>query len=78
MGRSMVKSLREEAQSIDRSKQLLLGMAELKKIGLLSDRDMQKVKFPGIIRHEHVYNDYHERVCNPGYSRNYLGRFYTK
>ena len=74
----MVHSLKEHADSIDRSNQLLLGMAELKKLGLLSNRDMQKVKFPGVIRHEHVYNDYHERVCNPGFSRNHLGRHYTK
>jgi len=36
------------------------------------------MKFPGIIKHEHVYNDYHKMEANPGYSRNYLGKFYTK
>lgn len=25
-----------------------------------------------------VYNDYHSRETNPGYSRNKLGGFYTK
>lgn len=53
-------------------------MQELEKIGLLTARDLQKTKFPGIIRHEHIYNDYHERMANPGFSRNYLGKFYTK
>jgi hypothetical protein len=27
---------------------------------------------------EHVYNDYHLKNANPGFSRNYLGKFYTK
>jgi len=74
----MIKSLRPDAESIDRSRQLVSGMEELKKLNLLAAKDLQKVKFPGIIRHEHIYNDYHERVTNPGYSRNYLGKIYTK
>ncbi len=78
LARSMVRSLRPDADSIERSKQLLEGMEELKRMELLSGKDMQRVKFPGIIRHEHIYNDYHERVANPGYSRNYMGKFYTK
>ena len=77
-GRSMVKSLRQDAASIDRSRQLLQRMVELKKLGLLCDRDMQNVKFPGAIRTEHVHNDYHDRVTNPNFSRNHLGRFFTK
>lgn len=76
--RSMIKSLRPDADSIDRSAQLISGMQELEKIGLLTGRDLQKTKFPGIIKHEHIYNDYHERVANPGFSRNYQGKFYTK
>ena len=47
-------------------------------MGLLSNRDMQKVKFPGVMKAEHVHNDYHERVTNPNFSRNHLGRFFTK
>jgi hypothetical protein len=76
--RSMIKSLRPDADAIDRSSQLVHGMQELEKIGLLTGRELQKTKFPGIIKHEHIYNDYHERVANPGFSRNYLGKFYTK
>lgn len=76
--RSMIRSLRPDADSIDRSGQLIAGMQELERIGLLTGRDLQKTKFPGIIKHEHIYNDYHERVANPGFSRNYLGKFYTK
>ena len=53
-------------------------MKQLEDIGLLTGRDLQRTKFPGIIKHEHIYNDYHERTANPGYSRNYQGKFYTK
>jgi hypothetical protein len=76
--RSLLRSLKPDADAIDRSAKLVEGMEELEKIGLLTGRELQKTKFPGIIRHEHVYNDYHERVANPGFSRNYLGKFYTK
>lgn len=44
---------------------------------LLSDKDLPLTKFPGIIRVEHVYNDYHTKETNPGYSRNKLGGIYT-
>jgi len=74
----MIQSIKPHADSIDHCKQLLDGMKELREIGLLSGKDLQKTKFPGIIRHEHIYNDYHERVTNPGFSRNYQGKFYTK
>jgi hypothetical protein len=74
----MIQSIKPHADSIDRSEKLISGMQELEKIGLLTARDLQKTKFPGIIRHEHIYNDYHERMANPGFSRNYLGKFYTK
>jgi hypothetical protein len=47
-------------------------------MNLLTGKDLQKVKFPGVIRHHHVHNDYHMRETNPGFSRNYQGKFYTK
>ncbi len=53
-------------------------MSKLRKIDLLSQKGLSEVKFPGIIKHEHIYNDYHGRVANPGYSRNYQGKFFTK
>lgn len=53
-------------------------MAKLKEMKLLTGKDLNKVKFPGVIKHEHIYNDYHERQTNPGFSRNEKGKFYTK
>ena len=74
----MIQSIKPHADSIDHSLLLLEGMKQLRAIDLLTGKDLQKTKFPGIIRHEHIYNDYHERVANPGFSRNYQGKFYTK
>lgn len=45
---------------------------------LLTAKNLGNVKFPGVIRHEHIYNDYHARSTNPGYSRGELGRMYCK
>ena len=76
--KNMLKSLSIDKDALDRSKQLIEGMSKLKEMKLLEGKDLNKVRFPGIIRHEHIYNDYHERTTNPGYSRNYQGKFYTK
>lgn len=74
----MMKSFRQDADKIDRSDQLVNGMQELKKMNLLLNRDLQKIKFPGVARYTHIHNDYHDRLTNPGFSRNFLGRIYTK
>lgn len=76
--RSTVKSLRPDADVIDRSIALVDGMKKIEKIGLLTGKEFHQTKFPGIIKYAHIYNDYHERIVNPGYSRNYLGKIYTK
>ena len=74
----MIKSLLIDKKALEKSAMLVDGMKKLKDMGLLTGKGMQKTKLPGIIRHEHIYNDYHDRVSNPGYSRNYQGKFYTK
>lgn len=76
--KTMLKSLIIDKDSLERSRQLVEGMKKLKEMKLLEGKDLRKVKFPGVIKHEHIYNDYHERVTNPGFSRNYQGKFYTK
>jgi hypothetical protein len=76
--RSMIRSLRDDADTIDQSDKLVTGMHELKRMNLLLERSLQKIKFPGVGKHAHIHNDYHERVTNPGFSRNFLGKFYNK
>jgi hypothetical protein len=74
----MLKSIAPHSSSVEKSAQLVEGMQKLRELDLLSGKDMNNVKFPGIIKYNHIYNDYHLREANPGYSRNYLGKFFTK
>jgi hypothetical protein len=53
-------------------------MAKLKGMNLLVGKNFSSVKLPGVIRESCVYNDYHTRGTNPGYSRSELGRYYVK
>lgn len=53
-------------------------MAKLKEMNLLQAKDLQRVKFPGVLKHHHIYNDYHTSKTNQGFSRNFQGKFYTK
>lgn len=77
--KSMLRSLKIDADKLERSRKLIEGMADLKEKKLLTDRDFHRTQYPGIIKHEHIYNDYHWRQTNPGYSRNAMGgKFFTK
>lgn len=74
----MIRSLKEEADAIDQSEQLVHGMQELKRMNLLLRKNLQKIQFPGVGKYTHIHNDYHQRITNPGYSRNFFGKFYMK
>lgn len=75
---SMLKNISENYDVVLRNRLLQEGMRKLQQMDLLDRRVLNHVKFPGIIKHEHVYNDYHKLEANAGYSRNYMGKFYTK
>jgi hypothetical protein len=76
--RSMLQSIRPHTKSVEKSSDLVEGMRKIKDLDLLSGKEMNHVKFPGVIKIEHVYNDYHLQTANPGFSRNYQGKIYTK
>ena len=78
MKRSMLQSIRPHVKSVEKSEALVEGMKKLRELDLLSGKEMNHVKFPGVIKYEHIYNDYHVRTANPGFSRNYMGKYYTK
>lgn len=44
---------------------------------LLREKNLHIVSYCEV-PHTPVYNDYHSRETNPGYSRNKLGYFFTK
>ena len=73
-----MKSLLIDKEALERSKKLVEGMAKLKQMKLLTGKDLNKVKFPGIIKVEHIYNDYYDQGSKNGFGRNYQGKFFTK
>lgn len=76
--KQLKQSLVIDSGVLERSVRLIEGMEKLREMKLLSNKDLQRVAFPGVIRHPHVHNDYHERVTNPGFSRNVAGKHFTK
>ena len=77
--KTMLKSLKEDAEKLEKSKKLVEGISNLREMGLLTGRDFHQTKYPGNIRHQHIYNDYHWRETNNGFSRNAMGgKFFTK
>lgn len=74
----MIKSLLIDKKHFERSLQLTNGIAKLKQMKLLSCKELNNVKFPGVIKQQYVYNDYHTKGTNPGFSRGELGRVYAK
>ncbi len=52
-------SIEKQADTLDKNPKLVEGMSKLKEMNLLSSKELNQVKFPGIIRHQHIYNDYH-------------------
>ena len=76
--KTMAKSLIIDEKALEKSQMLIEGMKKLKDVDLSRNKALKMAKLPGVIRHEYIYNDYHPRTANPGYSRNYKGKFYTK
>ena len=64
--------LRDEKE-VSCNKNLLNGIYELKKKGLLKNRGIKANKMKADTRIKNVYNDYHRKITNPGYSRKWGG-----
>ena len=71
--KTMIKSLKEDADKLEKSRKLVEGMANLKDMRLLSGRDFHQTKYPGNIKVPHIITDYHDSRANGGYSRNNMG-----
>ena len=59
--KSLMKSFNDHSKVLEKNDILVQNMVKLRQMKLLSDKDMPMCKFPGIIRVEHVYNDYHAK-----------------
>ena len=73
----MIQSIKSDSKSIEKNDALIEGMKKIREMGLLTLKEMNHMKLPGIMRLNNVYNDNHERKTNPGYSRNYQGKIFT-
>jgi len=57
---------------------LYQSILKLRDMQLLKLNEPRFQKFPGVGKINYVYNDYHARNTNPGYSRNTAGAFYCR
>eukprot|EP00825_Cyclidium_porcatum_P027959 TRINITY_DN3035_c0_g1_i3.p1 TRINITY_DN3035_c0_g1~~TRINITY_DN3035_c0_g1_i3.p1 ORF type:complete len:275 (+),score=52.46 TRINITY_DN3035_c0_g1_i3:77-901(+) len=61
------------------NKQMLMdNIYKLKQLNLLKQHDAHVNKYKGIGKMGFVYNDYHSKSTNNGFSRNFGGVFYTR
>lgn len=58
--------------------ELLSSVMKLKDMKLLNVKSPGMNKYKGIGKIDYVYNDFHSRHTNPGYSRNTAGAFYCR
>ncbi len=72
------KSMLNNWEKIEGNKKLLTGLSILKDQQLLEDKNINMNINAGLSRVRFVYNDYHQKNTNPGYSRNSLGCYYTR
>lgn len=69
---------------IDNEDMILTNPVLLESVIKLRDMKLLKAKVPGVNRYkgigkvDYVYNDFHSRSTNPGYSRNHGGVFYFR
>lgn len=57
----MLKSISYDISRMGNNDELCEGIRKLKDLDLLSGKDINYVKFPGIIKTPHIHNDYHLR-----------------
>lgn len=69
--------LSEQECVLNRHPELVESIIKLKDMKLLREKSLQITRYSEI-PNVPVYNDYHSRETNPGYSRNKLGGFFTK
>ena len=62
-----------DEDKVNSDKTLLKGIYDLKKKGLLKNKRISRNLLPADSRIKYIYNDYHTKVTNPGYSRKWGG-----
>jgi len=75
---SVVEQIVQDGDVFLDNKNLLDSVYKLKNLDLLKGSEIRAKRYPGIVRYEYVYNDYHSMSTNNGYSRNVGGVFFTR
>jgi len=68
----------EEKEIFAKNDVLRKNIAKLKEMHLIQDKNIKIKSFKSSGKSDFVYNDFHLRATNPGFSRNKLGSFFTK
>mmetsp|Transcript_58622 Transcript_58622/g.67712 ORF Transcript_58622/g.67712 Transcript_58622/m.67712 type:complete len:283 (+) Transcript_58622:28-876(+) len=69
----VIEDLVRNEQTISRNPALMESLTKLRDMNLLKERVPQLRTYKGVGKFAFVYNDYHSRNTNPGYSRNAIG-----
>lgn len=72
------EGLIEKEDMVMTNPDLLSSVMKLKEMKLLSIKSPGLNKYKGVGKVDYVYNDFHSRHTNPGYSRNTAGAFYCR
>lgn len=74
----VVEEILAKGDSIVKNPKLHESIIKLRELDLLKKNEPFFKKYAGIGKVGYVYNDYHSRSTNPGYSRNTGGNFYYR
>lgn len=64
-----MKSILADKQHFEKSQKLVEGLTKLKEMKLLTGMELNNIKLPGVIKNPFIYNDYHNKISNPGFAR---------
>ena len=78
MKNKVVEELLGNEDKIMANKALLESIIKLRDMSLLKAKGPDFNRYKGVGKIDYVYNDFHTRSTNPGYSRNHGGLFYYR
>jgi hypothetical protein len=74
----MIESILRDEDNVVNKPELMNSVIQLKKMQLLRKKNAKLVDYQNSGRVNFIYNDYHSKSTNPGYSRNSAGSFYCR
>ncbi|CAD8070373.1 unnamed protein product [Paramecium primaurelia] len=74
----IIDSIVSDADLLLQRRELMTSIYKLKQLNLLKNKEFAVNRLPGVGKSSFVYNDYHTKSTNNGYSRNFGGVFYTR